>query len=225
MNQFKPSQVIMLPVINRILFVNRFNKMFINNNYRDGETYDIYITSDDKIEKNDWCMIIDKASSLYGEFEQHKGSHSRSDQWGKIIATTDTSLGFIIPRFTSGNRGAVDVSEKILLPQPSQQFIEKYIESYNKGEVITDVLVEYKSYCKHGNNCPSKGAYDKQHLCNVDYKIKVNQDNTINIKQVKDSWTREEVLEELNLLYSMKNSTVDTFTDEEDRITMKWFNQ
>jgi len=35
----------------------------------------------------------------------------------------------------------------------------------------------------------------------------------------------EEVLEHLNLLYSMKNSTVDTFTDNNDRITMKWFEQ
>jgi hypothetical protein len=35
----------------------------------------------------------------------------------------------------------------------------------------------------------------------------------------------EELLEHLNLLQSMSNSTADTFTDSEDRITKKWFNQ
>lgn len=36
-------------------------------------------------------------------------------------------------------------------------------------------------------------------------------------------YTKEEVLEQLNLLYAMKNSTVDLYTDEEDFITLKWF--
>lgn len=38
-------------------------------------------------------------------------------------------------------------------------------------------------------------------------------------------YSYEEVLEQLNLLYGMKNSLVDTFTDENDYITMKWFEQ
>ena len=49
------------------------------------------------------------------------------------------------------------------------------------------------------------------------------------LKQVlskqKKTYTEEEVLEQLNLLYSMKNSLVDTFTDKNDRITKKWFDQ
>jgi hypothetical protein len=32
-------------------------------------------------------------------------------------------------------------------------------------------LVGIMSYCKHGDECPSKGAFDKQHLCDVSYKI------------------------------------------------------
>jgi hypothetical protein len=39
------------------------------------------------------------------------------------------------------------------------------------------------------------------------------------------SYDKKEVLEQLNLLYSMKNSMVDTFTDDDDYITMKWFEQ
>jgi len=41
----------------------------------------------------------------------------------------------------------------------------------------------------------------------------------------KKMYSEEKVLEQLNLLYGMKNSLVDTFTDENDYITMKWFEQ
>jgi hypothetical protein len=41
----------------------------------------------------------------------------------------------------------------------------------------------------------------------------------------EERYSEEEVLDQLNLLYAMKNSLVDTFTDEEDYITMKWFEQ
>lgn len=44
-------------------------------------------------------------------------------------------------------------------------------------------------------------------------------------EQNKELFSKEEVLEQLNLLYSMKNSLVDTFTDKNDYITMKWFEQ
>lgn len=43
--------------------------------------------------------------------------------------------------------------------------------------------------------------------------------------QQERMYSYEEVLEQLNLLYGMKNSLVDTFTDENDYITMKWFEQ
>jgi len=43
--------------------------------------------------------------------------------------------------------------------------------------------------------------------------------------QAERMYSEEEVLEQLNLLYSMKNSLVDTFTDENDYITMKWFDK
>ena len=39
----------------------------------------------------------------------------------------------------------------------------------------------------------------------------------------EEMYSEEEVLEQLNLLHSMKNSMVDTFTDKNDYITMKWF--
>jgi hypothetical protein len=38
-------------------------------------------------------------------------------------------------------------------------------------------------------------------------------------------YSDEEVLEHLNHLIMMKSSTLDTFTDEDGMITMKWFEQ
>ena len=88
----------------------------------------------------------------------------------KIIATTDISL-----------------VKEYNLPEPSQSFIQKYIEEYNRGNIITDVLVEY-GIIYEGR------SYD---LYNPD-KLKVNlKNNTITIKKVKDSWNREEILNDI----------------------------
>ena len=75
------------------------------------------------------------------------------------------------------------------LPQPSQQFIQKYIEEYNKGNVITDVLVEYDYLLDDRAVLPY-------------WNLKVNtKDNTITIKKVKDSWNRDEVKLELRTMH------------------------
>ena len=122
----------------------------------------LYIISDDEIKEGDWIMIKDDNYIF-------KSKSDYSTEWKdrcKIIATTDASLG---------------------LPQPSQQFIEKYIEEYNKGNVITDVLVEELR--------SSDGYYDEQDIWHwKTLGLKINpKDNTITIKEVKDNYTREEV--------------------------------
>ena len=97
------------------------------------------------------------------------------------MATTDTSLKIDNPNYDIGKLAY------ITLPQPSQQFIQKYIEEYNRGNIINDVLVEY-GIIYEGR------SYD---LYNPD-KLKVNlKNNTITIKKVKDSWNREEILNDI----------------------------
>ena len=117
------------------------------------------------------------------EIINHKGKYylKTETRYREVLATTDETL------YLTFNNGKTDL--KFVLPQPSQQFIEKYIEEYNKGNIITDVLVEYESdfnscFCTkdicNGNNCPKK--------------LKINpKDNTITIKKIKDSYSREEV--------------------------------
>ena len=82
----------------------------------------------------------------------------------KIIATTDISL-----------------VKEYNLPQPSQQFIQKYIEEYNKGNIITDVLVEYEYLLDDRAVLPY-------------WNLKVNtKDNTITIKKLKETYNKEEL--------------------------------
>lgn len=91
------------------------------------------------------------------------------DSWLKVIASTDPSLN---------------------LPSPSQSFIEEYVSEYNKGNIITDVLVEYKE----GEDYLAGSVNDNECWDRYPDILKVSRDNTVTIKKVKDSWTRDEVI-------------------------------
>jgi hypothetical protein len=43
--------------------------------------------------------------------------------------------------------------------------------------------------------------------------------------QANRMYSQEEVLEQLNILMSLPSSTLDKFTDDEEMVTMKWFEQ
>ena len=132
----------------------------------------LYIISDDEIKGGDWfynihSKIVGRAAFDFGKDDLAK----------KIIATTDTSLN-------ETDRFNGKLWEN-LLPIPSQQFIEKYIEEYNKGQQITECLVEYEEiYPEHFTYNPNE---------NVINRLKVDKNNTITIKKVKNSYTQEEV--------------------------------
>lgn len=64
------------------------------------------------------------------------------------------------------------------LPQIPQSFIQYYVDQYNSGKAIDYVEVEYTSRIF----IPDGTLYD----------LKINN-NTISIKPIKDSWSREEV--------------------------------
>ena len=174
MEQFKRAQVIMLPTGSNLEFPyiaqNVFNKQLtiVNSTFAincELQSQHLYIISDDEIKEGDWFI------NLFNNVIVQAHNWIYVSTCKKIIATTDTSLEIV-------SKGINPVYEK--LPQPSQQFIEQYIESYNKGKVITDVLVELKS--------------SGLHYFNEDLRINP-KDNTIIIKKLKDSWNREEVIE------------------------------
>jgi hypothetical protein len=184
MKNFKKAKVVMLPTENKtniIKFGSKLRKELINLDKRSVYYQHLYIISDDEIKVNDYLVYNNEIYQYHDNLDE---------SCKKIIATTDTSLK---TSCTCTEFAVIYCSSKCQksLLQPSQQFIERFIESYNKGEVITDVLVEY---------LPSSitlQTYSGQEI-NDNLKalsLKVNpKDNTITIKELKDSWNREEVI-------------------------------
>ena len=230
MEQFKRAQVIILPTEqytnlclgHNLSYVESKNSISIDAIWKSiklqypYKPQHLYIISEDEIKEGDWCMIIDKTSKLYGQFEQHKGMHQRNEQWKKIIATTDTSLYQATGKAYKMVDGFKPTYKN--LPQPSQQFIEIYIEFYNKDNIISDVLVE----CKRVFETIAKGmiGHPEDDISWWNEKLKINpKDNTITIKKLKDSWNREEHAADVkrlcNLLYFSANIDVDFNTKEE----------
>lgn len=150
----KRTQVIMLPTNEKSNALwwsgqNLYNKP--PEDYSRGELNHLYFLSDEEIKEGDWCIMLDSFGNVFSNPQQYLGKakgHYINKGTRKIIATTDSSLtvekvdGFLSKDSPTG---------KLLdyLPQPSQEFIEKYIEEYNKNNIITDVLIEY-NICSPG---------------------------------------------------------------------------
>ena len=175
--------------------------------------WNLYIISDDEIKENNTHFYNPHSGQLH-----ISGNHTdyiaiNKNGCKKIIATTDVSLG---------------------LPQPSKQFIQKFVEEYNKGNVITDVLVEYENIyidsfgttiIQHEKDSDS---YLKQ--CTfVNSKLKINpKDNTITIKKLQETYNKKELCQilekytsflwsEVGIHYpiSLGNDTKDKFINSE----------
>jgi len=225
MNQFNKAQVIMLPTdtilaSNFGLITTNVDTLLLVNNNTIGKVIEslrvelqhLYIISDDEIKEGDY-KYNSKTNCIGKHNREGKGlpdELKKASEWcKKIIATTDISLANQCIR----KDHTLTNNYSNVLPQPSQQFITKYIESYNKGEVNTDVLVEYESSIIGQCNCIChKPGYTVLHCfpcCHPHYidSIKINpKDNTITIKQLKVSWNKEEVIENMWLAYKESNT-------------------
>ena len=202
MSTFKKGKVVMLPTnqkANGMICkdITRQDKTIaIKTKYlmehEDYIGHHLYIISDDEIKEGDWVYEnnLNQETQIYQIYNRNNelgffrfrnvwiSLNRKQNSAKKIIATTDNSL------WRPSHKYASDI---ILLPQPSQQFIQKFVEEYNKGNVITDVLVEELR--------SSDGYYDEQDIWHwKTLGLKINpKDNTITIKEVKDNYTREEV--------------------------------
>ena len=145
----------------------------------------LYITSNEEIKKGDYYLKPDDNNIWI----RNKNSNIITIGSKKIIATTDEL--YLSELFPVDNEIHSLTSR---LPQPSQQFIEKYIEEYNKGNIISEGLVEVEVDLENYNNWEPPFPYkslDEQ----VFYKLKLDSQNTITIRKIKDSWNREEVID------------------------------
>ena len=217
MSTFKKAKVILLPTNKKTKYLMVYSdvektkgKLILNGLKNDEykEYQNFYIILDDEIKEGDWFLYYNKYNQIEGvaKFIKEEGEnntlvekYSKTTGFSKfyigilgckkhkIIATTDSSLRYLIKRT---ERGSIEQR----LPQPSKQFIEKYIEEYNKGQQITECLVEYElisneEYFGNTVNPDDDVPY-------FDERLTINpKDNTLTIKKVKDSYTREEVIE------------------------------
>jgi hypothetical protein len=152
----------------------------------------LYIISDDEIKKGDWFIFADAPKEV-GNFPNYKIIQATTNHKAvgckKIIATTNNSL-IIQYNITD---------DDIKIPQIPKSFIEYYITEYNKGNVIDKVMVEYQDAFKL-----SEGeAFLDTNYHTISKQLVINSDNTINIKSVKDSWTKEEIVKLINKLESI----------------------
>jgi len=161
----------------------------------------LYILSDEQKKEDDWFIHPDsscfdkecKEISTGGyeilqvtktdtNFVYHSAmmAINKSKNIKKIIATTDKSLTINITRILGVTRE---------LPQIPQSFIKHFVSEYNKGNIISEVMVEYEV---------RNDFKDMEDALNGDaYKLKINSDNTINIKSIKDSWNKYEFIANL----------------------------
>jgi hypothetical protein len=181
-------QMVMLPTKKaNSLSKDNYGRLYLGNYPEDKNNLNqhIYILSD-----NIKSFNIPKGSWFYDTRDKTISNNSLAiSQFSVlIIATTDTSLMIL------SHNGRIGYT----LPQPSPQFIQKYVELYNRGEVIDRVMVDYEeSKCKClscGRSIASTCEYT--YKCNIQIissEPKVDKNNYITITKVKDSWSREEV--------------------------------
>lgn len=236
MEQFKRVKVVMLPHNNINTKITLYKtasgkplNLSTNTDILSHHTNQhLYIISDDEIKEHDWVTDGVKIIQASSKLVEAQGLIGRRD-WKKIIATTDTSLKYYIDG--NGNKSLHELTKSgyvEFLPQPSQQFIEKYIEGYNCNNIITDVLVEYETNYKWSTSkeliersMPELGYREVGNGFIEDgLKLKINpKDNTITIKKLKDSWNREEHINDIrrlvHLIYYSPNREVDFNTKEE----------
>ena len=161
-------------------------------------TQHLYIISDEEIKPGDWIYRYEDNKVFQSQSYFKKDSPIKDGLIIKVIATTDTSLVLLNEQYFDVNKKRKSaILEQKNLPQPSQQFIEKYIEEYNKGNVITDVLVEVED---NGDYVDVDGMDINDTYWKSKWELKLDSQNQITIRKQKDSWTRKEVIVLLNKL-------------------------
>lgn len=244
---FKRCKVVMLSTNEKssisFVFNTAYKKILsfkdsFSDNITFGEYVHLYILSDDKIKEGDWCY--DEYLDDIFQANRILGIQTRNTS-KKIIATTNNSLKLNLVKVNSGSDFILEEISKNTpyLPSPSQSFIEKYITEYNKGNVITDVLVEYDAYHGINTSIAEINAISGDDSMNwkgrgdyCDFKLKINsKDNTITIKKVKDSWSREEVesllLKVMNLGMSTRQDQLRGYSSNKsgEEILEEWIKQ
>ena len=187
MNKRK-CKVFMFPTnetVTRILYSKNTNTLeynpFLKTNSSDKYQH-IYITSDEKIKEGDWIQRGNEIPVLYTKDFWFDFGVS----YNKVIATTDTSLK--THHFNKGVFKNLEYS----LPQPPQEFIEAYVKSYNEGNPITEVMVEYELDVDGNATLNGEIVFTKQQLddASIDTGSQIDLDNIHTLISEKHKFPR-----------------------------------
>ncbi len=181
----------------------------------------LYILSDEEIQIGDYYVEHTQIKPDRYEIYQRTIDDVTIENSKKIIATTDTSL-FIQ---TGGFNGFTKYQEKDF-PKISQSFIELFVSEYNKGNKLTKVFIEYKSKYKKECDCfkvdITDGCNVKEH-CEIIENLKIDSFNTVNIRPIKDSFTRGEVEKQIDNLLDIVGNRLTTCFRERNSSNKIWF--
>lgn len=169
MTNFKKCKVVMLATYDqsRICFLTQEGKKRLDLRYcsikspniSDSENQHLYIVSpedtlksgDKILFENETILTVKKLIGNYLSVNEHN-SDIPIDCCEKIIATTDDTLlvnsfygiyGFSSKHFGGLFDEFVKLPTLFKLPQPSIDFIDKFVSEYKKGITIQNILVEY----------------------------------------------------------------------------------
>jgi len=156
-----------------------------------GDKYiNLYFTSDDKCNDGDWYIWTDNKQICQADcMLMTINNHIKNGHIKKIIATTDPSLN---------------------LHSPSNKFIQAFIDAYNNGEKIENVLVEY-----------DRIKYLTSTLEPNEYNVKL-EDNNIVIELIKESWTKEEIISMLKSISPEKYDLPEFDKDGDAVSNVEW---
>lgn len=225
---YQECGVVLLPTDkpSKLCYVNLRSILYWNEKTHDKtewtEPQNLYILSDEEIKEGDYryskiqnnVQIATKTDVETGYYKERKTDYF------KVIATTDSSLKAPFTRPDGVFRDLIKP-----LSQIPQSFIEYFINEYNKGNVISKVLVEVeeKLYQQRLSTPVDLGLgvfkYDEG-VRRVE--IKLNQNNEISIlTEQKQMFSREEVTELLRLAWATAFAYGEN-TNEAD--CMDWIN-
>lgn len=158
------SKVSKLYIFRNILTLNNYEAIF----QEELQGQHLYILSDEPIKEEDYGLV--NGVQVVKCLHNNTAKYWNEQKVPKVIATTDKDLDAC--EFCDG------VNNKIHnhLSQIPESFVKTYIETYNQGNVITEVLVEYEKFEKWIGNA----MHGKNIMIN---QPKLNKDNTIIINE------------------------------------------
>lgn len=188
------------------LFLNNCkNGMSITTPNKNYKKQHLYIVRHEDLKENDYFLWYSSQREEYEvlqyDFDRGYGIQTKnisgdgclivnhSGNCGKIISTTDTSLK-IKHDCDCGATTYEGCSQCLeFLPQPSKKFIEDFIIEYNKDNKIIDIMIEYEVSRSKEIYFDGIADFKPKEI----FEIKINFNNTINIKEFKQNWNLEEV--------------------------------